>query len=216
MIKKYSMVMGVVLLCLVIAYQVSWIHSVRAYQKEREQEKVNREQILQADSTEESSDFGDAVSADAVVWHDHVEQTAQIIVESYDEDGNLVNREITVPNAELVGKDRLGIMMYANDYKKNASKDELQQGLQRMVVKSFSPDTVTFVKYYGPPIEEPGYWIAVRDNIIVVYTEDRSEIYEFTNIELWQLPLEVQSDLVDGIYVDNERELFDFLQTYSS
>lgn len=216
MIKKYSMLMGISLLCLVIAYQVSWIHSVRKNVSKQQQEQENREELLQSEFSDDYSESGNNIAADTFAVHDHVEQSAQIILESYDEDGNLINREVTVPNAKLAGLTRLEVMMYANDYKKNAPKAELQQGLQRMVVKSFSPESVTLVKYYGAPIDEPGYWIAVRDNIIIVYTEDKSEIYEFTNIELWQLPLTVQSDLVDGIYVENERELFDFLQTYSS
>lgn len=216
MIKKYSMLMGISLLCLVIAYQISWIHSVRKNVSKQQEEQDNREELLQSELPDDQYGSDNSIAADTFAVHDHVEQSAQIILESYDEDGNLTNREVTVPNAKLVGMTRLEVMMYANDYKKNAPKAELQQGLQRMVVKSFSPESVTLVKYYGAPIEEPGYWIAVRDNIIVVYTEDKSEIYEFTNIELWQLPLNVQSDLVDGIHVENERELFDFLQTYSS
>lgn len=212
MMKKYTFILGIALMGLVIAYQISFIHSARLYQQQKQELEANREAITK----EEASDEAEVIMADAGAAHDYVLQSAQIITESYDKDGNLMSREVTVPNAELVGKDRLGVMMYANDYKKHAAESEVKQGLERMVVESFTPDTVTLVKYYGEPIDEPGYWIAVRDNIVIVYTEDKSEIYEFTNIEMWQLPLDIQSELVDGIYVNNERELFDFLQTYSS
>ncbi len=199
MLKKYFIVIGAAVIILIIGYQITWIYTVRSYNREQEE--------LQED---------DAKQADADMNQNVVLQTTEVIVESYDENGSLMSREITTPNADLVGLSRLDLMVYANAYKSNATQDEIEQGLERMVVQSFSSDTVTLVKYYGEPIEEPGYWIAVKDNIVIVYTEDKSEVFEFTNIELWQLPQEVQYNLVEGIYVENERELFDFLQTYSS
>lgn len=199
MLKKYFIVIGAAVIILIIGYQITWIYTVRSYNREQEE--------LQED---------DAKQADADMNQNVVLQTTEVIIESYDENGSLMSREITTPNADLVGLSRLELMVYANAYKSNATQDEIEQGLERMVVQSFSSDTVTLVKYYGEPIEEPGYWIAVKDNIVIVYTEDKSEVFEFTNIELWQLPQEVQYNLVEGIYVENERELFDFLQTYSS
>ena len=199
--------MGTFLVLLILCYQVSWIHSMSNYYKKEEAEQENRRQLQEEEPAEE---------ADVMLNQNVILQKTQIITESYDADGNLMRRDLEVPNAELVGKNRMELMVYANEYREHAPSEEVKQGLERMVVQSFSSDSVTLVKYYGNPIEEPGYWIAVKDNIVIVYTEDKSEIFEFTNIELWQLPQEVQYDLVDGIYVENERELFDFLQTYSS
>ena len=85
-----------------------------------------------------------------------------------------------------------------------------------MVLESFSPEIVTLVKYYGEPQEEQGYFIGIKDNVVIVYLQDRSQVYEYTNIEVWMLPKDIQMQLIDGIYVENEQELFDFLQTYSS
>lgn len=203
MLKKYLSVIGIAVIVLVIGYQITWLYSLNKYYKEQE-------------ASQEAAETDDLRQADANLNQNMVLQNTEVIIESYDENGSLMSREVTTPNAEIVGLSRLELMVYANEYKSQASEEELSQGLERMVVQSFSPNTITLVKYYGEPIEEPGYWIAVKDNVVIVYTEDKSEVFEFTNIELWQLPQEVQYDLADGIYVENERELFDFLQTYSS
>ena len=206
MVRKYSLVIGIALVTLIVAYQISWIISVK---KQSMKIESKTEQNGNASTNE-------LLESDVNLNQNLIVQDTTVIIESYDADGDLISREVKNPDAELIGKDRLDTMVYANEYKSNASEEERMNGLERMVVQAFSSDSVTLVKYYGEPIDEPGYWIAVRDNIVIVYTEDRSEIYEFTNIQLWQLPQEVQYDLVDGIYVNNERELFDFLQTYSS
>lgn len=202
MLKKYLSIIGIAVIILVIGYQATWIYSINKYYKEQEPlPDTQNDDIRQADA-----DLNQNV----------VLQSTVVVIESYDENGSLISREITTPNADVVGLSRLELMIYANEYKTQASQEEINQGLERMVVQSFSSDSVTLVKYYGEPVEEPGYWIAVKDNVVIVYTEDKSEVFEFTNIELWQLPQDVQYDLADGIYVENERELFDFLQTYSS
>ena len=206
MVRKYSLVIGIALVTLIVAYQISWIISVK---KQSMKIESKTEQNGNASTNE-------LLESDVNLNQNLIVQDTTVIIESYDADGDLISREVTNPDAELIGKDRLDMMVYANEYKSKAGEEERMNGLERMVVQAFSSDSVTLVKYYGEPIDEPGYWLAVRDNIVIVYTEDRSEIYEFTNIQLWQLPQEVQYDLVDGIYVNNERELFDFLQTYSS
>lgn len=206
MVRKYSLVIGIALVTLIVAYQISWIISVK---KQSMKIESKTEQNGNASTNE-------LLESDVNLNQNLIVQDTTVIIESYDADGDLISREVTNPDAELIGKERLDTMVYANEYKSKAGEEERMNGLERMVVQAFSSDSVTLVKYYGEPIDEPGYWIAVRDNIVIVYTEDRSEIYEFTNIQLWQLPQEVQYDLVDGIYVNNERELFDFLQTYSS
>jgi hypothetical protein len=202
MLKRYFTFVGIIVILLVLGFQTTWIYSLKKNLRELDQ--ISDQEELEITQT------------DTNLNQNVVLKDTEVVIESYDKDGMLIGREVTTPNAELVGKNRLELMVYANAYKDSAPKTELEQGLERMVVQSFSSDSITLVKYYGVPIEEPGYWVAVKDNVVIVYTEDWSEVYEFTNIELWQLPQEVQYDLVDGIHVENERELFDFLQTYSS
>lgn len=192
--KKYIVGIGCCLLLVIMGYQLSFLHMYRQQQEDRQPES--------------------GVSAGQQA--ERVTKDTCIILESYDNAGTLTARLETVPSADMMGNNRLDMLIYAKKYQENASDEECREGLQRMVLKSFSPEQVVLAKYYGEPLEEPGYILAVKDNAVIVYTQDRSQVYEYTNIELWTLPLDIQSELVEGIYVKNEQELFDFLQTYSS
>lgn len=192
--KKYLLGIGTCLLLIITGYQLSFLHRNRQKQEDRQPE----------------------ADVSAGQQEDHVTKDTCIILESYDNAGTLTARLETVPEADMMGNNRLDMLIYAKKYQENASDEERREGLQRMVLKSFSPEQVVLAKYYGEPLKESGYILAVKDNAVIVYTQDRSQVYEYTNIELWTLPLDIQSELVEGIYVKNEQELFDFLQTYSS
>ena len=49
-----------------------------------------------------------------------------------------------------------------------------------------------------------------------VYLADRSTIYEFTEIPVTDLPEEVQQEVAEGKYVGTVKELYAFLENYSS
>lgn len=197
--KRLLLITGLALLIAILGYQISFIHT---------RERSNQEHIR------EEQEMEPVVSAGT--GSDRVTKNTRIIIESYDVQGALIHREEQSAGAEFIGNNRLDMLVYAGNYREQISEQEERDGFERMVLASFSPDSVTLVKYYGEPQEEEGYVIGVKDNVVIVYLADRTEVYEYTNIELWSLPTEVQSDLVEGIYVKNEKELFDFLQTYSS
>lgn len=197
--KKILFTIGMALLIAIVGYQISFLRT-----RERSQGEIP--------DSEQNAD-------DAILTgngSDKVTKSTTIIVESYDVDGALIERKEETANAELIGNNRLDMLLYANSYREQAPEQEKKEGLERMVLESFSPDSVTLVKYFGEPEEEQGYFIGVKDNAVIVYLQDRSQVYEYTNIELRTLPIEIQYELVEGIYVKNEQELFDFLQTYSS
>ncbi len=201
--KRLLLIIGMALLIVIIGYQISFIRT--------------RERIHKEDSLQEQGQNPEPESSVTVgTGTDKVTKDTRIIMESYDAAGDLIRREETMAGAEFVGNNRLDMLVYAGTYREQAPEQEEKDGLERMVLESYSPDCVTFVKYYGEPKEEEGFLIGVKDNAVIVYLADRSEVYEYTNIELWSLPAEIQYDLVEGIYVKNEQELFDFLQTYSS
>lgn len=197
--KRLLLITGFALLIAILGYQISFI---------RTRERNSQEH------TREGQEMDPVVSAGTGT--DKVTKNTRIIIESYDVQGTLIHREEQSAGAEFIGNNRLDMLVYAGNYRELAPEQEEKDGLERMVLESFSPDAVTLVKYYGEPKEEEGYFIGVKDNVVIVYLADRTEVYEYTNIELWSLPAEVQSNLVEGIYVKNEQELFDFLQTYSS
>lgn len=200
--KKLLLTIGSALLIAIIGYQISFLRTLH--------------QIRQQDTDPDQRLVSESDTVPTGNGSDKVTRATDIVIESYDADGKLIERSQEKAGADLIGNNRLDMLLYANSYREQATAQEKQDGFERMVLESFSPQTVTLVKYYGEPQVEQGYFIGLKDNAVIVYLEDRSEVYEYTNIEAWSLPLDVRSDLVEGIYVENEQELFDFLQTYSS
>ena len=56
----------------------------------------------------------------------------------------------------------------------------------------------------------------VADHFIVVYEEDKGTIYMNTDILLENLSDALQAEIIRGKYVENEEELYHFLESYSS
>jgi len=70
------------------------------------------------------------------------------------------------------------------------------------------PDTNSSSPYLYYLTEDSGY--------VSIYETDKNTIYEYTDIPLQELPLELQKELKAGIGIASERELYDFLENYSS
>ncbi len=60
------------------------------------------------------------------------------------------------------------------------------------------------------------YRLGLLDNKIVVYRGEENQVYEYTNLILQRLPYEEQKKILLGQGVYTERELYEFLETYSS
>lgn len=60
------------------------------------------------------------------------------------------------------------------------------------------------------------YLLVEEDGILIVYEKDGETILLETNIKLHGLDEETQKQLHEGIWITDERELYDFLESYSS
>ena len=68
----------------------------------------------------------------------------------------------------------------------------------------------------GEAEKNEGYYLCELQGFIVVYLSDKSTIYEFTEIPLTDLPEEVQQEIHTGKHIETEKELYAFLENYSS
>lgn len=60
------------------------------------------------------------------------------------------------------------------------------------------------------------YVIGEQDGFLVVFESDGSTIYLETNIRLEHLSAETQEAVKNRIYIRDDKELYDFLESYSS
>ncbi len=61
-----------------------------------------------------------------------------------------------------------------------------------------------------------GYYIGVEGNHIVVYLADKKTVFEETEIDVTLLDEEVYEEIQKGKYIKSTKELYGFLENYSS
>ena len=60
------------------------------------------------------------------------------------------------------------------------------------------------------------YYIKDSEGYVTVYESDQKTVYEYTSILVSDLPEHIQEDLKDGIKVTSLRQVYGFLENYSS
>ncbi len=64
--------------------------------------------------------------------------------------------------------------------------------------------------------EDEGYYLMELHGFVVVYLSDKETIYEFTEIPVNDLPEEVKQEVAEGKHIATVKELYAFLENYSS
>ncbi len=73
----------------------------------------------------------------------------------------------------------------------------------------------TSVRVDENTVTEHHYYMKNQNGTIIVFNKDHS-VYEYTDLIPDFLPLEVKEQLLLGIHFQNQEELYEFLETYSS
>ncbi len=66
-----------------------------------------------------------------------------------------------------------------------------------------------------PQSVEGSYYMKSQGSHIIVYNRDHT-VYEYTDLQKEFLPENVVYELVNGIYFQDQEDLYEFLETYSS
>lgn len=140
--------------------------------------------------------------------------TVYLIEEVNLSDGTIQEKEEPVP-VKYLGLDRNSLIEELEAYGRNPALSDLNLGFQTVELTSFSKDRVVICKYYKPE-EDKGYYLMVADHYVIVYEEDRKTIHMNTDILLESLPEKLQTEIIIGKYMEDEQELYNFLESYSS
>ena len=181
-------------------YQEKEVKNIIDHKKEQISEEAEiQEQIIET-----------AVERIPVVTAD----TTYLIEEVNLVDGSINEKQEEVP-VKYIGLDREGLIEELESYDKNPPLSELEMGFETIELTAFSKDRVVICKYYKEK-EEPGYYLMVEDHFIVVYEEDKQRIHMNTDILLDNLNDGLKAEIIQGKYIENEEELYNFLESYSS
>ena len=182
----------------------------------RYQEKEVKQIVEQKnDSITEEADIQEQVIETAVENVPVVTADTTYLIEEINlVDGSIREKQEAVP-VKYIGLDRESLIKELESYDRNPPLSEQEMGFETIELTAFSKDRVVICKYYKE--EEPkGYYLMVEDHFIVVYKEDKQRLHMNTDILLEDLNDKLKAEIIQGKYIENEEELYNFLESYSS
>lgn len=117
---------------------------------------------------------------------------------------------------KYIGMNREQFLTVMDIYEAFPPLSEQQRGFVGLEVLSFSRERVVVRMNYRYIQPSASFYLAAYDNMVWVYLEDRQTVYIETDIRVDLLPEELQQQIIEMKWVENQEELYNFLEDYSS
>lgn len=117
---------------------------------------------------------------------------------------------------KYIGMNRELFLESMEEYQLNPPLSEKERGFVGLEVLSFSPERVVVQMNYKYVQPSDSFYLAVLDNEVVVLLEDRKTVFINTGIQLDRLPELIQMKIIQMYWMEDEKSLYNFLETYSS
>lgn len=147
---------------------------------------------------------------------DKTDATTQMILEIYNEVTCITKKNVSAIPATYIGLGRSELLDKMAEYMENLPLNEIEQGLISYDLMYFSNEYIMLRKTYHPDEDFQKYYIKFSNGIVTVFYSDQKTVYEYTEIELDELPVKLRSEIISGKTIKDEKALFDFLENYSS
>lgn len=158
----------------------------------------------------------DILKADANTTNYTSDQTVYIL-EKYNADTYELTEEKLVMPAEYVGLTRAELMEKIKVYEKNPDSADMDMGFTGFSLVYFSENKIVLRKTYNKGFYDWKYMAKVdNQGKIVICVAESGEIYTDTDIYYHKLPSNIQEEIQKGKYMNGLREVYDFLENYSS
>ncbi len=118
--------------------------------------------------------------------------------------------------SQYMGMNRKQFLEAMALYEAHPPLAEMERGFVGLEVLSFSRERVVVQMNYRYVQPSASFYLAVYDNEVVVYLEDKKTVYINTEISLDSLPEEVQQEIIQMMWMPDEESLYHFLESYSS
>lgn len=138
--------------------------------------------------------------------------TSYMIV-SYDAISGEISEQEEVTPDKYIGLTRQELEAELKEYGESPSLTDLEKGFSHIELLSFSPSKVVIRKNYE---KEEGFFLINENHKVVVYDKSLEHMYMDTGILTEDLPKELQDEIIQMKYIEDEMELYHFLESYSS
>ena len=144
-----------------------------------------------------------------------VTANTQYILQEYNVSSEqLEETEVSAPD-KYIGLDREKLVEEIESYNQNPSLTDLEKGFTYMELVSFSGKKIVVRKSYEPE-EDQGFFLLNENHYVVVYNQKLTEVYMDTDILVEDLPQKLQEEIINMKFVEDEGELYNFLESFSS
>lgn len=140
----------------------------------------------------------------------------EYIIEEYDTKRDTLVETVWKVPAKYLGMNREEFMTSMELYALTPPLSEQERGFIGLEVRSFSASRVVVRMNYAYVEPTQSFYLRVEDNTIVVYCDDGKTVYMYTDISAQSLPEYIQSQVIRGMFMEDEAALYHFLETYSS
>ena len=175
---------------------------------EQEWEAYTEETLPEEDSAQESEEVMNS-SETLCVDTDYVLQETDVL-------NHMVVETVWRLPEKYVGMNREQFLQAMEVYEAFPPLSEMERGFVGLDVLSFSRERVVVQMNYKFVQPSSSFYLAVYDNRVVVYLEDMETVYIETDIRLDSLPEQLQRNIIEMLWIENEEKLYDFLENYSS
>ena len=136
------------------------------------------------------------------------------------EEADILNHTVVETSTRLpdryIGMDREQFLQAMETYENSPPLSEQERGFVSLEVISFSRERVVVRKNYRFVQPSSSFYLAVYNNEVIVYLEDKETVYIETHIQLDSLPEQLQEQIIEMMWIEDEEKLYSFLENYSS
>lgn len=137
------------------------------------------------------------------------------VMEYYYPEENRVLRENIKSIPDLLGCSEEAVRTYLNDYMKHLNKSDQEKGLCKYEMVSYHGQEIRLRKTYRQS-RQNGFIAKSYNGMIVILKNDGRTVYEYTEINIAGLPEDLREQIQNGLAIENEEALYNFLENYSS
>jgi len=176
----------------------------------------NNRNEMAKDNTDEISYTEDSTEVDLSVSTKQNVTTCDTVYEVESYVGNSYMHSVETIPFSFTGLSREELQKEIDRYELSPSFADKQKGFESIELLSFHPEKITVRKTYREEQEKIIYYIKAVNHELVVYKSDQEEAYMPTDLKLEMLPEDVQQDIINTKCFNDIREVYDFLESYSS
>ena len=130
-----------------------------------------------------------------------------------DEHRTLTENIDTIP--ALIGCNLEETKNYLSQYMEHLPTQEQLDGLTSYELISYEGLEIHLRKTYHQT-RNGGYIAKSFNGMVVILNGDGKTVYEYTEINIGALPEDLRNEILDGMKLETEEELYSFLENYSS